>query len=247
MMSAIQSYKETIAVMVPGMDVADSNMVWKAVKDKVDLSICLHTDENEQLLKSLVPDEDIQTAAQVFQTMEDPDDIAEEDRALIDDLFYSLEVAHSELASACNTLSRLLQKLKPQQLMMVQVSVCPLIQVKAATALLEPPASSRRQDLPEDQNKRVKMLMIPDTMAKLLKIEKIKSPTRILAVAWAFRILNTFGKGMTQRNMQESYSMHAKQLATCITGRKYLGGSDRKHKAPVTDEGPSTSKKLATN
>ena len=63
MKSAIQSYKETIAVMVWGMDVADSDVVWKAVKDKVSLSICPHTDENEQLLESLVPDEDILTAA----------------------------------------------------------------------------------------------------------------------------------------------------------------------------------------
>ena len=132
-------------------------------------------------------------------------------------------------------------------MVVLRASVCPLIQVNMATALLEPPASSRRQDLPEDQHERVKMLMIPDPMAKPLKIEKINSPTRLLAGAWAFRILNTFGNGTTQSNMQESYSVHAKQLATCITGRKYLGGSDRKCKALGTNEGPSTSKKSATN
>ena len=131
-------------------------------------------------------------------------------------------------------------------MLVLQASVCPLIQVNAATALLEPPASSRKQDLPENQHKRVKMLMIPDPMARLLKIKKINSPTRLLAAAWAFRILNTFGNGMTHRNMQEAYSICAKQLATCITGRKYLSSSNRKHKVLGTNEGPSTSKKSAT-
>ena len=67
MKAAIQSYKEAIAVMVLGMDAADPNVVWKSVKDKVGLSICPHTDENEQMLENLVPDEDIPTAAQVLQ------------------------------------------------------------------------------------------------------------------------------------------------------------------------------------
>ena len=179
------------------------------------------------MLENLIPDENIPSAAQVLNTLENSNDIMEEDRALIAELFESLEVAHSELASACSTLSRLSRKLRPQQLMVVlQASTWPLIQVNAATALLEAPA--RKHELPDDQHERIKLLMIPDPTVKLLKTEKINSPMRLLATTWAFRILNTFGKGTTQRNMQESYSMQAKQLAACITGRKYLGGSDIK-------------------
>ena len=120
-------------------------------------------------------------------------------------------------------------------------STWPLIQVNEATSLLEAPA--KKHELPDDQHERIKLLMIPDPMAKLLKTEKINSSTTLLATTWAFRILNTFGKGTTQRSMQESYSMQAKQLATCIMGRKYLGGSNRKQRISGTEEGPSTSKK----
>ena len=81
MKNAIQNYKEALAAMVPGLDAADPNAVLKAVKDQVVLSLCPHTDENEWLLESIVPDEDIPTVVQVFQTMEDPKDIPEEDRA----------------------------------------------------------------------------------------------------------------------------------------------------------------------
>ena len=45
--------------------------------------------------------------------------------------------------------------------------------------------------------------------------------------------------------MQESYSMHAMQLATYIMGRKYLGGSDRKHKTLGADEGPFNLKEVS--
>ena len=89
------------------MEAADPDIVWKTIKDKVGLSICPLTEEKERLLENLIPDEDIPSAAQVLNTLENPNDITEEDRALIGKLFESLEVAHSELASTCSTLSRL--------------------------------------------------------------------------------------------------------------------------------------------
>ena len=107
MKEAIRKYKQEIAAMVPGMETADPDIVWKAIKDKVSLSICPHTDQKERMLESLFPDEDIPSADQVLETLEDPEDMTKEDRTLIAELFESLEVAHSELASACSMLSRL--------------------------------------------------------------------------------------------------------------------------------------------
>ena len=109
MKEAIRKYKHEIATMVPGMETADPDAVWKAIKDKVGLSICPHTEQKEQMLECLLPDEDVPLAAQVLETMEDPEDMTKEDRILITELFESLEVAHShtELASACSILSRL--------------------------------------------------------------------------------------------------------------------------------------------
>ena len=61
--------------MVLGMDIADSSMVWKAVKDKFGLTLT----KMNNCWRDLVPDEEIPTAAQVFQTMQNLDDIAEEE------------------------------------------------------------------------------------------------------------------------------------------------------------------------
>ena len=58
--------------------------------------------------------------------------------------------------------------------------------------------------------------------------EKINSKTRLLAATYTFKILNKFGHGTTQKQIQEDYQVKPKQLSVCLTGRKYLGGSDRK-------------------
>ena len=129
--------------------------------------------------------------------------------------------------------------------MVLKASIRPLIQIKPATLLLEPDPPTTSHDIPDDPEERIEKLMIPDPKSKLLRGERINSPTRILAAAWAFRVLNIYGKGMTQRKMQECYSIRAKQLSTCITGRKYLGGTDRKRRLSGQDEGASTSKKPA--
>ena len=75
------------------------------------------------------------------------------------------------------------------------------------------------------------MLLTPDPQAPLLLKEKVNSETRLLAATYAFKILSRFGTGTTQKQMQETYLVKAKQLSLCLTGRKYLGGSDRQARA----------------
>ena len=70
--------------------------------------------------------------------------------------------------------------------------------------------------------------MIPDASSDIIKKEKHSSPTRNLAATLAFKLLRKFGQGTTQRNMQELFDIRPKQLALCIMGRKYLGGTDRR-------------------
>ena len=200
------------------------------------------------MLECLVPDKDVPSAPRVLEAMEHPEDMTKEDRILITKLFESLEVAHSELALACSMLSRLSRNLKPRQLMVVlQASIRPLIQIKATSGLMETDTPGKTRELPEGQEERVELLMVPDPTAKLLKNERINSPTRLLAVMWAFQIMNVFGRGTIQRKMQEAYSVQVKELAACITGKKYLGSTDRKRRLSGPNKGPSTLKKPATD
>ena len=111
----------------------------------------------------------------------------------------------------------------------------------------EPEQSRQRMNLLEDRNKWVKLTMTPVAAKGRLVTEKPNSPRRLLAVTVTYRIMKRFGEGMTQCEIQEEYQFRPKQLALCITGQKYLGGTDRKalaKKRRVTDvePEPSTSK-----
>ena len=209
------------------MDKADADVVWHSIKDKVGLCIYPQTEDRYRKLEYLVPDEEVLSASGILKAIEDPEDLTAEDRTSIAKLFDSLEVAHSELASVCSALGRLSKNLKPRQLMMIlKASIRPLIQIKPSSALIDSDAPGGMCELPDDPEERVEKLMIPDPTSKSLSDEGVNSPTRLLAATWSFRIINEYGKGMMQKKMQEWYSIKAKQLAACIMGRKYLGGTD---------------------
>ena len=245
MREAILAYKQEIEKLILGMDRADADAVWHSIKDKVGLCIYPPTDNRDRKLEYLIPDEEVPSASGILKAIEDPKDLTAEDRTLINELFDLLEIAQSELASACSVLGRLSKSLKLKQLMMVlKVSIRPLIQIKPSSALIESDAAVGAHELPDVPEERVEKLMIPDPASKSLWDEWINSPTRLLSAAWAFRIINVYGKGTTQKKMQDSYGIKAKQLAACITGRKYLGGMGRKRKLSGQDDGASTSKKL---
>ena len=84
---AILDYKREITKMVPGMDTANPDAVWWAIKDKVSLCICQSTEEKERTLECLLLDKEIPVAARVLETMEDADKLTKEDRVLISELF----------------------------------------------------------------------------------------------------------------------------------------------------------------
>ena len=90
----------------------------------------------------------------VLEAMEGPENMTKEDRILITEVFESLKVAHSELASACSVLSRLSRNLKPRQLMVVlQASIRPLIQIKVTSGLMEPDVPVKQGSCQKDRRK----------------------------------------------------------------------------------------------
>ena len=77
---------------------------------------------------------------------------------------------------------------------MLQASTRPLIQVKVTSAFFETDTPGKTRELPEEQEERVELLMMPDPTSRSIKDEKINSPTRLLAATWAFRISNILAK-----------------------------------------------------
>ena len=199
MKRVILDYKEAITNMIPSMETADPDAVWRSVKDKVGLCICPLSEESEKTLECLIPDQEVPQAAKVLEKIHEDNELTQEERDLIRELFDSLEIAHLELASACSVLSRLSGTLKPRQLMTVlEASTRPLIQIKTTSAFKPPNVPGKMSELPDDPEERVELLMMPNPAAKPIKDEKINSPTRLLAATWAYWVSNIFGKGTTQ-------------------------------------------------
>ena len=240
--------KTRLVATFPSLDTADINIIINAVKDKEFKVLLPQTEETEALLEELLPESEIPPAADVARAVREIDTLSGEDQELIAELFDTLEAVHDQLATVSGLIGRLARKLKPNQLTLVlKSSIRPLIQLRSTAGVDMEATTSKPMELPEKQAERIEMLITPDPNTPQFKKEKINSPMRLLAATYSFIIVNTFADRKTQRGLQEKYQVKAKQLATCITGRKYLGGTERKRKRSGSDEGATSLKKPSTS
>ena len=240
----IERFKCAIVEIAPYMEEANVTTVLKSIKDTSCMALMPQTSDREEKLEAMMPELDILDPRNVLAQAEQLGDLMQEQKGLLAELFDELEVAHESLARASGTLGRLSRSLNGKQLLLVlKASVCPLVQINTLDKFWKDPVSSQQKaELPHDISQRVRLTMIPDPTVDIMKRENFNSPTRLLAATLAFKLLRKFGDGATKRNMQEMFHVHPKQLALCITGCKYLGGTDRlSRKRRASGEEPSTS------
>ena len=224
----LEGIKEILSDLTPSMQLADTRTIAKAIRDKYFHTLLTRSDELEETLQEILPDEELPGAPEVIRMAEVKKEMSKEDKILVAELFSNLEVAHDHMGYSMWPVEQAIQDTWPPQLLtIVQASIRPLIQLKELSPLEVTSTQKKTTELPDEQEKRVEILLTPDPQAPLLRKEKANSETRLLAVTYAFKILSSFGSGTTQKHMQETYTVKAKQLAACLTGRKYLGGSDR--------------------
>ena len=130
--------------------------------------------------------------------------------------------------------------------MLLKASVWPVVHINALPKFIEQASQEAKPTgIPEDCGERIRITMVPSAESQFIKKEKPNSPLHLLAVTLSFKILNFFGTGVTQRKIQEIFKVRAKQLALCIVGQKYMGGSERKRRSSRPEDEPSMSKRPA--
>ena len=170
---ALNDVKEGLTNLTPMMQLADQSTVMQAMQDKCFNVLLPRSDELDQILEEIIPNEDIPGAPDVLCVAQKGGDMSEAHQKVIAELFESLEIAHDQMATACGLLGRLSRTLNPDQLMtIIRASIRPLIQLKALTTLDTEPAPKKPMELPQDQSDRVKLMLVPDPMAPLLNKEK---------------------------------------------------------------------------
>ena len=230
MKNAIRKIKAALVEIATHMEEAKEGSVLKAIKDTSCTALMPPDSDKEERLEAMMPESDTPDLEDILSNAEELGDLTSNQKELLGELFEELETAHKSLARACSTLGRLSRGLNSRQLLLtLQASVRPLVQLNIIDKFWKDPVQkTQKTDLPDNIHQRVALTMIPDASSDSIKKENHNSPTRLLAATLAFKILKRFGQGMTQRNMQELYNVRPKQLALCITGRKYLGGTDRR-------------------
>ena len=204
-------------------------------------------EEIEALLEEVIPSEEIPSGESVSKSLSDEDNLSDNNRELIRELFETLETVYDNIGRACGLIGVLSQSLNPRQLfMLLKACVRPIVHINVLPKFVEQIGhEAKPQEVPEDRGERVRLTMVPNTESKFIKKEKPNSPLHLLAATSAFKILNFFRTGVTQRKLQEVFDVKVKQLALCIMGRKYMGGSERKRKSSRLEDEPSTSKRPA--
>ena len=191
--------KSMLATTTLVMEATNINTMAKSIKDRHFKVLAPRSDEVEKLLEEILPSDEVPRAPSVIHSVQEQETLKEADQGLITELFDTLETAHDQLATACGLLGRLSRTLEPSQLMIViKASIRPLVQLNATVGLDITTATNKTPELPDDQAEQVKLMIVPDHEASLLKKEKINSPTRLLVATYAFKTINKFGSGMTQ-------------------------------------------------
>ena len=230
MRQAIINCKAAIMMVMPGMEDADPTIILAAVRDPFCLAIHPQTEENQQKLEDMMPLAEIPKGEDIAADIHNMEPLIDDQRKHISELFEDMEVAHEHLAHFCSALGILSRTLTSSQLLLLlKASLRPLVQLNIAPGLFEEPRlGQERMELPKEQHKQVKLTMTPIATSGRLSQERPNSMTRLLAAMMTFKILKRFRDGITQHELQQMYGVRPKQLALCIMGKKYMGGSDRK-------------------
>ena len=229
MKQLIEEFKFIITCVYPAMEEADIVIMLHAILDCTCLAMRPQTSEVEGMLEDIMPEEDIPISEKMAAEASNIWPLTYDQKDMIVSLFNDISVAYEHLARAAGMMSSLYNVLNPQQLMLImQNAMCPLIQLNALPGLFDPPSKKEREELPDDHTEWVHDMIIPNLKEKMFMKEMHYNSTCLLAATLAFYVDRSFGKTCTMKEVKEKFIVRMKQLSLCITGRKYIGGSERK-------------------
>ena len=104
---AMSDMKTTLANTIPIMQLADISMVTRAIRDKCFNILLPRSDEMDQVLEEILPNEEIPSTSDVLWSAQRVETLTEADQRVIAELFETLEIAHDQLATAFSLLGRL--------------------------------------------------------------------------------------------------------------------------------------------
>ena len=110
----------------------------------------------------------------------------------------------------------------------LNAAVRPLIQLNVPEKFLNPVTDPVQLMMEEQRMTKVEKTILPRHDAACMKHELRNGPTCILAAAVWLKLKRKFFNQGTTKEACELFDVRAKHLSRVITGKKYLGGAQRK-------------------
>ena len=225
--STIIEVKQHMAWQFSSMAAADTKVVMACIKDHT----CSHLRglEYEKGATAVDPDEEIPSGPEVLQWLPPEKRYTNTIRDHIISIFDHIANAQSEASLATANISALPKVADADTLdVVLRAVVRPLVQInwpeKYLSLVNDPKASS----MTEEKRKNIIINLLPNREAGIMEKEPRNNPTWLLTLVVYLKLKRMFLNEGTQREMEEKFLIHSKQLCKLLSGKCYLGGKDKK-------------------
>ena len=110
----------------------------------------------------------------------------------------------------------------------LKAAVRPLVQINILDKFLNPTADPKLKSKTEGRKQKFMISLLPNSDTRVKEKEPRNNPTCLLTAVMYLKLKRAFLSEGTQRETEERFSLHGKQLSKLLNGRCYLGGKDKR-------------------
>ena len=144
-------------------------------------------------------------------------------------LFENLSAATHHISIAMANLAALAKKVDNETFRIIlKASARPLVQINLNKEILDPTHDKPTKSQQEAREEKIKQDVLPDANNVRLNREPANSSTRLLTAAIYFKLKKHLFNEGTQTETSTKFKVKIKALGQILSGKRYLGGKDRK-------------------
>ena len=225
--STISDAKQHMTKQFSSMAGSDINIVMACIKERT--CSYLRSVDHQEGATVIDPDDDIPSGPEILKQLPADKRYTKEIKDSITAIFNHIANAHSEASLAAANIAALAKMADAETLdTVLRTAARPLVQINWPEKYLSPTADPKPISPEEERKKKIIANLLPNNEAIQIRNEPKNNPTRLLAAVTYFKLKRLFlGEG-TMRETEEKFQVHSKQLSKLLSGKRYLGGKDKK-------------------
>ena len=144
-------------------------------------------------------------------------------------IFDHIANAQSEASLATANISSLAKIADADMLdIVLKVAVRPLVQINWPEKSLSLVTDPKPKSSTEERKQKIIINLLPNSEAGPMQKEPRNNPTQLLTAVIYLKMKRMFLNEGMQRETEEKFLVHSKQLSKLLSDKHYLGGKDKK-------------------